>query len=154
MGLTARAQEVSAIMQNGPLQLAGPKFDHGAVGANFALSSFMEGGVYISLNDDWSWAGGPTEVNTLGSANREMVLVAGWGQPVRTFSTLRVGMPAGGGDLYVLGTIYQGADEKPVPRWLGELSSDPADPRGGDQYFNTSTSKARLFTGSAWIDLN
>jgi hypothetical protein len=56
------------------------------------------------------------------------------------------------GRLSADGVIKSG--NQPVSRWLGQAASNPTSPRGGDQYYNTATAKVRLYTGSAWVDLN
>lgn len=149
----ARAQEFQAVMADGPLRLAGPQFDADGTPTNLLVGSVQNGGMNFSLNADWTWAGGPAVASTLGGGNRDFVIVGGGSNDVWSFGTLHVGMPGyGSGSLIVRDTITSAGH--PVPRWLGESASEPDSPQGGDQYYDSTTSKVRIFTGSAWIDLN
>ena len=47
------------------------------------------------------------------------------------------------------GTIFEGDRTK-----LPTGTSDPGTAEAGDMYFNTSTSKVRIYDGSSWSDLN
>lgn len=42
----------------------------------------------------------------------------------------------------------------PVARYRGASTSDPASPMDGDMYWNSATSKLRIYAGAAWRDLN
>lgn len=156
-----QAQTYSAVMSASELQFTeNPDFTFpwpgtGGIGFVMLFGDPSRGAFGVTLNADYTWTGtGPSNGTSLFAGERPFVINPGAGMDTWVLGTLRVGMNYGGRDLYVQGVIHQGPEESPVPRWRGENSSEPSDPSGGDQYFDTTTSKARLWTGSQWIDLN
>lgn len=67
---------------------------------------------------------------------------------------MRLNLPAVtvGGTISASSTISSAG--APVARWRGSAESDPADPRGGDTYKNTTSGKIRIYDDAAWVDLN
>lgn len=109
-------------------------------------------GITTAMN--FTWAEGPEDSVSIFAGEKPFVISPGAGLPIWFLGDVYVGMSYGGRNLYVRGTIHQGEDRQPVPVWRGRLSSDPAAKNPGDTYWNTTTSKARMWNGTAWIDLN
>jgi hypothetical protein len=57
-----------------------------------------------------------------------------------------------GGTWNVTGNLTEGGEA--VSRWRGTLTSNPSSPQEGDLFYNSSTTKVRIYAGGAWRDLN
>lgn len=152
VAITARAQEVSAVMQNGPLDLTAPLVIDQNDGREFNMR--LAGFLYI-FDGTLSWAGGPSEAAAWETTRSTLGFVTPSAAGEFVFAgNVRVGLwnGFGTGTLNVRDEITSGG--APVPRWLGTSASAPSGAREGDQYYDSGTSKVRILTDAGWINLN
>lgn len=140
----------NTVMQDGPLDLAAPTvFD------DYFFNFRLGGDVFIQNLAQWSWAGISEDLSIIQSNQPSWGLIT----PTATGTVyiggrLQVGLPGGFGlgDLNVRGNITEKGHS--VMRWRGAATSDPSSPEEGDMYFRTSDNKVRIYSNSAWRDLN
>jgi len=116
---------------------------------------------FIALENNFSWAGISGPITTIqGNLGNWGLITPFANGTVYIGGNFYVGLPSGFGsaNLFVRGTVTSNgvitSAGSPVPRWLGRLSADPAQRNAGDTYWNTTTSKARLWNGTGWVDIN
>ena len=105
------------------------------------------------------------ETLTIEWSSRSITYQDGKGEPITVYINEDAGRYVGikNGNFQVSGAVMAetgvftdisigGKNIKQVPRWLGELNEDPLDGVSGDNYYNLSTNKERIFVKNNWQD--
>lgn len=137
----------------------------------------LSGNIGLGVTNPSSYTGGRVVVAGSGESNLWVTTDPGsntsfrgvaFGQTANANIMGSVRMQANSGELRVdagyagyggFSTFYTNGLERMTVKTSGQvrftpMASDPAAQEAGDVYFNSTTSKLRVYTGSAWVDLH
>ncbi len=129
------------------------KAENNGVGVQGTNSASSASGIGVAGNSVNNYGIQGYSTNSVG--------ISAWGGSTSYALEIRNAPVDGGSQRYTLmGTAASGMDglnrdtaDARYTRWAGELASSPAG-ISGMQYYDTATSKARLYANAQWLDLN